>query len=1189
MSMQGESVPNTIVDHKERAAAIDYRRSFIVQAPAGSGKTELLTQRYLNILANGVEQPEEVLAITFTRKAAAEMRQRIVESLRFAQQESCPSEEPKKSNWQLAKAVLQRDEINQWQLLNNPNRLRIQTIDGFCTSLVKQMPIVSEHGSTPAIIEDARIHYQNAAVETLLQLGEPVAWSSSIELLLRHLDNDFNRVARMLAEMLAKRDQWLTTITGPSVRVRLSPEDLRDELEAGLQTAVVDHLKLTRQSLNDWLEQKGLAENWFSLVAFAASQVEQETPFALLQQQEFLRELPAVESHQLPMWQALAQWLVKDNGQWRKQITKKQGFPAPSAVKDKASKELYKARKAEMAELLAEFAASADDLQSLLADLVKLPSVGYQNDQWQVLAALLELLPVAAAFLKVEFQQQGVVDFVEVSQGALRALGDSDEPSDIALKLDYQIRHLLIDEFQDTSVSQFKLVEKLLAGWESGDGRTLFLVGDPMQSIYRFRQADVSLFLKSRAQGIAGVPLESLVLKTNFRSQPKIIEWINDGFSKIFPATDQVEQGGVAYSEAVAGQATKLGLEFEGVSSALLFSDEDSLTQTVERIQKIKEHCPADSIAVLLRARSHGQQLTQRLVALGLPVRAVEMESLFEQPVIQDLLSLTRALSDLSDRIAWLSVLRAPWCGATLQDLLVLVQLNEQNTLYGNLIETTNNEDNARLNLFSSPELFRRLCELAGIFRVKLQERQRDSLRSWVESCWYALSAPNYCDEVQQSHASAFFQLLDRLDENSNTTITAQTLTQAVAELKADSLTQDESAIEVMTIHKSKGLEFDHVIIPALEKKGRSDTAPLLDWSLNTRAETNQAYLVMAPIKPREIDSEPVTTYLRYLDSRKSAFEVDRLFYVAATRAKKSLHCFSALRGDEEKETLKQPEKGSFFAALDKAALVDWQSAQQAYGQWISEFRNSAEEHSADQGQQPDFEDESKQEGQWLQRIPLASIEQAVGAELTSDTEFTDLTDVNSLKPTQDYEAKLRTSSGVVFHRLIESLATRASRGLDLSKVAISAPSIQQALRLEGIEEADLTEQSELIALALERMLADDRGRWILRNHSEAACEYALSFLAEGITETIIIDRTFVDAEGSRWIIDYKLPQQSSLSKKQFKQLVSKYEPQLRYYARVMQRTEQRPIKLGLYLPYQQLWHEYSLEKAELMQQELLF
>ena len=107
-----------------------------------------------------------------------------------------------------------------------------------------------------------------------------------------------------------------------------------------------------------------------------------------------------------------------------------------------------------------------------LPTCARLPPEQYSDEQWEVLGAILRLLPRAVGQLKLVFQARGQVDFTEVSQGALRALGGEEAPTDLALALDYRIRHLLIDEFQDTSISQYELVARLTAGWERGDGRT---------------------------------------------------------------------------------------------------------------------------------------------------------------------------------------------------------------------------------------------------------------------------------------------------------------------------------------------------------------------------------------------------------------------------------------------------------------------------------------------------------------------------------------------------------------------------------------------------------------------------------------------------------------------------------------------------------------------------------------------
>jgi len=184
-----------------------------------------------------------------------------------------------------------------------------------------------------------------------------------------------------------------------------------------------------------------------------------------------------------------------------------------------------------------------------------MPPAQYDDRQWEALEAILALLKPAVAHLKVLFGERGQADFTEFAHGALEALGSVDDPSDLLLSLDQKISHVLVDEFQDTSQSQFSLLEKLVSGWQQGDGRTLFLVGDPMQSIYRFREAEVSLFLKAKHSGVGSVALEPIELSTNRRSQEGLVKWFNESFPRVLPVQEDQTLGAVPYLPASPHEA----------------------------------------------------------------------------------------------------------------------------------------------------------------------------------------------------------------------------------------------------------------------------------------------------------------------------------------------------------------------------------------------------------------------------------------------------------------------------------------------------------------------------------------------------------------------------------------------------------------------------------------------------------
>ena len=108
---------------------------------------------------------------------------------------------------------------------------------------------------------------------------------------------------------------------------------------------------------------------------------------------------------------------------------------------------------------------------------------------------------------------------------------------------------------QDTSIGQYDLLKTLIAGWTPGDGRTAFCVGDPMQSIYRFRDAEVGEFLLARENGIGGLSLDPLVLRRNFRSGENLVHWFNTVFSQVLPLEDDFSAGAISYSASVPVEA----------------------------------------------------------------------------------------------------------------------------------------------------------------------------------------------------------------------------------------------------------------------------------------------------------------------------------------------------------------------------------------------------------------------------------------------------------------------------------------------------------------------------------------------------------------------------------------------------------------------------------------------------------
>ncbi len=724
----------TPADQLARERALDPACSFIVQAPAGSGKTELLARRFLRLLST-VEAPEEIVAITFTRKAAAEMRHRILAALGLAGGPE-PEEVHRKDLWRLGVAARARDEALGWQLTNSPARLRVQTIDSLCAALARQMPVLSHLGAVPEVTEAAEALYSEAARRTLAALDdeEGSAIVGALGVIYRHLDGNLGKLEELLVAQLARRDQWLRLVA----RLRGGTSS-RAALEAALERVVSDHLVALRRAA-----PAGLETDLPPLVRGAVKRLRAQSPQHPLSCLGALGGLPGDRVADVSLWLGLGDFLLTAGGDVRKRVTVSEGFPPGSQAKDD---------KARMVALLERLRDSLPFVEALVG-VRTLPEMRYTDAQWEVVQALVDVLLRAAAELRLVFAETGEVDFIEVAQAALRALGDDEEPTDLALRLDYQVRHLLVDEFQDTSLSQFQLLRRVTAGWEPGDGRTLFAVGDPMQSIYRFREAEVGLFLQAKSSGVGPLPVEPLTLSENFRSQSGIVDWVNRTFKDVLPAREDPDAGAVPYAPSTAFHGPGPN---PAVSVHPLFGDdkvaEGALVADLVR-SRLDSGCT--SIAVLGRSRSHLAPVASELATRGIPFRAVDTEPLSARPVVQDLLALTRALSHPGDRLAWLAVLRAPWCGLELADLLAVAGDGSM-TLWGRVCDT------GVLEALSPPGR-ERVRRLVAALESAIHRRRRNGLRRWVEGAWLALGGAATAGAARLGEAEAFFAVLEAHD-----------------------------------------------------------------------------------------------------------------------------------------------------------------------------------------------------------------------------------------------------------------------------------------------------------------------------------------------------------------------------------------------------------------------------------------
>ncbi len=1179
-------MPSRIPDALAREQALDVDRSWIVEAPAGSGKTGLLLQRYLRLLGHpSVTDPEQVLAITFTKAATEEIRRRILRELQQAHDASDQRSEASdfdRLTRSLARAALERDRTLSWNLLDDPRRLRIRTIDAVCAEIARSLPILCGGNGSLTPVEEPSFLYEEAARRTWSHLGgTETALAGALHDLLLHRDGDLNACISLVAGMLAEREQWgsLIPLQEEDFSVHALDLLLRKKLDQSLEQVVCEGLTRLSEAFPEPLLRR-LTSLANSLSARSGYD-NRPSPIAICRE---LHSAPSAAAESLVHWRALAHLLIAPTQHtWRKSFARNH-ISFETDASDKA--------------LLKQLALEAQEhpaLLDLLNELGTLPPSRFPDEQWPITKALFRVLRRALAELQVVFSETGKSDFTEPSLLARYALQQQHGMGALESSLGTELKHLLVDEMQDTSSRQYELIEHLTDGW-ADEGKTVFLVGDPKQSIYLFRQARVERFVESMRTGRLGnLPIGPLYLTANFRSQAGLVAAFNEDFGRVFPQQPK-------HSEAVeyvfADATRKATLDVNGSNGTawhltVLPADAQDSRQRVKaqaaknarNIRHIIERwrarpLPADRtspwrIAILVRSRS---SLTAVLSELRrdtpIPFRALKIDTLDERREILDLLALTRALLHPADRTAWLAVLHAPWCGLGMADLHTLTgrdDLQSRNLAVADLI--------ARWGTELSADGLLRLERSWPTLQAAVRTSPHVRLPERVERTWRSLGGNLFLDQTALRNVSTFLDLLRTIDREAGE-VRIPTLMRRLKHLYA-SPDNTADAVDLITIHGSKGLEWDVVLVPELERRSPRDASRLFEWE-----ESRSGNVILSPIAAKGEEATSLNGWLRSLQARRAAAERKRLFYVACTRAREELHLFGV--ACTQKNGGVTAESGSLLDAAWPAAKE--RLATPAHTASASVPPSSGTLDLAATGDEAG--ETIAQAAPQLERLPLSVRPFPLfsgydGVERTS----TAFNGAGTLRPYGSFASRCL---GVTIHTFLEEAARSLAGGRTVQQLLRELPAWEPRLRAvaraNGLPPDTVQQHVQIGMTALRKTLSDPVGQWLLTARTHARNELAITTWDEQPRRSRI-DRIFRAGpapcdmgDQHLWIIDYKTASHATgvndddaletlLNREQ-----ERHRRQLENYAHIFDEEE---IRLGLWFPLLGQLRWWNAEKRQ--------
>ena len=616
-----KSIEKRLIDQKTREEVINPESSFLVQAPAGSGKTTTLARRMLHLLTV-VKDPKEIIAISFTNKAAAEMHVKVLEQY----------DNPE--NREVVKKIKASAIKHKWDKAFM-NLLEIMTIDSLASKITRQAPLLSK-SLFMNITEDPREIYETVVNETIKD-------NDQLANLFPFLNYDYQKIKKQLIAELEIRDQWKDDI----YYYKNNPTKIEDKTKI-----------YYAKEIKDWvIRLRGF---------FKKDRIEDIKSI-----QSYLNPNFSEQESSIDFWLIFRDLVMTKDGKVRKRFGPNEGF-----IKNKEGI-FYKKKLLKILNYL--------NINNILEDL---NNVIYEKNITDILPTKIHSVAILLSELEANLQEQfmlrGELDYTQVVENAIVTLNDTD----VAILFDDNVSHILIDEFQDINKLQEKFLKLLTDNFSGNPGKSFFAVGDPMQSIYRFRKADVEIFnTLQKTEKFGDIRIKACKLEVNFRSNRKIIKWLNDFYKHAFGEINDMNKGLISYHSSCESLET-FKIKGDGVKFHILknkkkhiYTEQQKEAQYIfQTILKIREKKKDTKIVVLARNRSHLRALLTVMRGDHFPVEATEIDSIEYNQSFQDILCLTKALYNFNDRVSWIGILRAPWCGLKLEDLTYLFETNESET-----------------------------------------------------------------------------------------------------------------------------------------------------------------------------------------------------------------------------------------------------------------------------------------------------------------------------------------------------------------------------------------------------------------------------------------------------------------------------------------------------------------------------